>query len=427
MLNTYKIFIMKNISLSTLTHRLASLASICFIFLVIFSLAGCKKDGDNTPVENKYLESSEIIDSYSSGFIKAILGTQSTEFPEINPIISSTAYGVDIYRITYKTTFHNAEVTASGLVCIPSSEGEFPVISFQNGTNTSHYNAPSVNPNELMYSLMEAMAGNGYIVVIADYLGFGESQSMIHPYYDKESTTGSVVDMILAAKELLNDGQVKAKSSGKYFLMGYSQGGWATLTTLQKCEQSYSTEINVAAASCGAGAYDLMAMSDHVLALQTFPGPLYLPYFIYSRIDAGDMPGPLTQFFKEPYASRIPGLFDGTHSNDEVNAQLNDTIAKLVTDEMINSFSTSADFVTLRSLLMANSASAWNCDAVIRFYHGTADQNVPPNQSDIIYNRFISMGVSPSKVTLLPMEGLTHGTGLVPWGISTINWFNQLK
>ncbi len=278
-----------------------------------------------------------------------------------------------------------------------------------------------------MYSLMEAMAGNGYIVVIADYLGFGESDTMIHPYYDKQSTSHSVVNMILATKELLNDEQVKAKSSGKYFLMGYSQGGWATLTTLQECEQGYSTEINVSAASCGAGAYDLMAMSDHVLALQTFPGPLYLPYFVYSKIEAGDMSGPLTQYFKEPYASRIPGLFDGSHGNDDVNAQLNDTIAKLVTDEMINSFSTGNDFASLRTLLAANSAEAWNCNAVIRFYHGTADRNVPPNQSDIMYNRFISLGVNQAKVTLLPMEGLTHETGLIPWGISTINWFNQIK
>lgn len=418
---------MKKLSFTSIRPFRVNFTSVAFFLLVLFSIAGCKKEGDNSPVENKYLKSSEIIDSYSSGFIKAILSTQSTEFPEINPIISSTAYGIDIYRINYKTTFHNAEVTASGLVCIPSSKGEFPIISFQNGTNTSHYNAPSVNPNELMYSLMEAMAGNGYIVVIADYLGFGESEAMIHPYYDKESTTESVVDMILAANELLNDGQVNAKSSGKGFLMGYSQGGWATLTTLQKCEQSYSTEIIVSAASCGAGAYDLMAMSDYVLSQQVFPGPLYLPYFIYSKIEAGDMTEPLTTYFKEPYASRIPGLFDGSHSNVEVNAQLNDTIAKLVTDEMIDNFSTSNDFATLRSLLSANSADAWNCNAAIRFYHGTADKNVPPNQSDIMYNRFISLGVNTSKISLLPLDGLTHETGLIPWGISTINWFNELK
>lgn len=398
-----------------------------FLFTAIMAITGCQKEDSNPPAENSYLQSFEKIDSYSSGFIKAILGTQSTDYPEINPIISSTAYGIDIYRITYKTTFKNTDVTASGLVCVPASEGNFPVISFQNGTNTSHYNAPSVNPNELMYSLMEAMAGNGYIVVIADYLGFGESQSMIHPYYDKESTSRSVTDMILAAHELLQADEVDANTSGKHFLMGYSQGGWATLTTLQRCEQAYPADIEVVAASCGAGAYDLMAMSDYVLSLQTFPGPLYLPYFIYSKIDAGDMAGPLSQYFKEPYASRIPGLFDGSHSNDDVNTQLNDTIAKLVTDEMINNFAASSDFSSLRSLLASNSAEAWNCSAYIRFFHGTADLNVPPVQSDIIYDRFMDLGASQEKVSIQTMEGLTHETGLIPWGIKTINWFNQLK
>jgi pimeloyl-ACP methyl ester carboxylesterase len=427
MLNLKIPFIMRNRIFSQIIFRPANLISIFLSLLVSLYLTGCQKDNNNQPAENIYLQNFEKTESYSSGFIKAILGTQSTSYPEIDPIIASTLYGIDIYKITYKTTFKGSYVTVSGLVCIPSSAGEFPVISFQNGTNTSHYNAPSVNPNDLMYSLMEAMAGNGYIVIIADYLGFGESQSMVHPYYDKESTSQSVVDMILATKELLNEEQIQAKSSGKYFLMGYSQGGWATLTTLEKCEQNYSTDISVAAASCGAGAYDLMAMSDYVLSLQAFPGPLYLPYFIYSKIEAGDMTGPLTTYFKEPYASRIPGLFDGSHSNDEVNAQLNDTIARLVTDEMINNFSTSNDFASLRTSLSENSEEAWNCNALIRFYHGTADMNVPPNQSDIVYNRFISLGGNTQKVTLLPMEGNTHETGLIPWGISTINWFNQIK
>ncbi|HOW32719.1 MAG TPA: lipase family protein, partial [Bacteroidales bacterium] len=388
---------------------------------------GCSKDKGDQPAENKYLQTFEKVDSYSAGFIKAILGTQSNNHPAVNSIITSTVYGIDIYKIAYKTTFKGSDVTASGLVCVPAAGGEFPIISFQNGTNTSHYKAPSVNPNELMYSLMEAMAGNGYIVVIADYLGFGASQSMIHPYYDKESTSQSVVDMILATHELLNDDQVEAKSSGKHFLMGYSQGGWATLATLKMCEQSYNSEIPVAAASCGAGAYDLMTMSDYVLAQQTFPGPLYLPYFIYSKINAGYITGGLTQYFKEPYASRIPGLFDGTHSNDEVNAQLNDTIEKLVTNELKNNLNTSADFASLRSQLAANSAGSWSCNAIIRFYHGTSDLNVPPEQSDIIYTSFINTGASSQKVSLMPLEGLTHETGLIPWGIETINWFNQIK
>jgi len=418
---------MNSASVSQKTFCLHRIFHFTFLLSLFFAVSGCHKDNDNQPAENIYLQSFEKVNSYSSGFIKAILGTQSTAYPEINPIIASSMYGIDIYKITYKTSFKNSEVTASGLVCVPDADGQFPVISFQNGTNTSHYNAPSVNPNELMYSLMEAMAGNGYIVIIADYLGFGTSQGMIHPYYDKESTTRSVTDMILAAHELLQDEQVTAKSSGKHFLMGYSQGGWATLATLQRCEQDYRSEIGVTAASCGAGAYDLMAMSDYVLEQQVFPGPLYLPYFIYSKIVAGDMTGPLSLYFKEPYASRIPGLFDGSLGNEDVNSQLNDTIQLLVTDELRNNFATGADFSLLRSMLETNSTGAWNCSATIRFYHGTSDMNVPPGQSDIMYNQFINMGVSQLKVSLQSLEGLTHETGLIPWGVKTINWFNEIK
>ena len=209
--------------------------------------------------------------------------------------------------------------------------------------------------------------------------------------------------------------------------MGYSQGGWATLSTLEQLENSGQTEISISAASCGAGAYDLMAMSDYVLGLTTFPGPLYLPYFVFSEKVYGSLTDPLDKYFNPPYAGIIPELFDGTHSNGEVSASLNDTISSLVTPDLIENFSTGPEFQTFRDLLTENSVSAWEVKARLRFYHGTQDINVPPIQSQAIYDNFISAGADPDRVGHFDLNGLTHETGLIPWGISTINWFNELE
>jgi len=348
-------------------------------------------------------------------------------YPGTDTLSNGVTYGFDLYSITYKTSFKGASITASGLVCVPASSNQFPFLSFQSGTNTYKNHAPTLDPSDPLYTLLEMMASHGYIVVIADYLGFGASGNMLHPYYDKTSTTDAVSDMILAAHELLNDKSITAKSNGKHFLMGYSQGGWATLAELKNAEDSYKGKIDVVATSCGAGAYDISAMSDYVLAQQIYPGPLYLPYFIYSKIVAGDIPQPLTTFFKEPYASAIPGLFNGNYTNTEVDDNLTDTIASLVTDSLRLNSKTGADFASLRLAMTTNSIQAWNTASLLRFYHGTADNNVPPQQSEIIYNQFIALGLSASQLSLIPIPGATHDTGLFPWGISTILWFDSLK
>jgi pimeloyl-ACP methyl ester carboxylesterase len=404
-----------------------SYSLIFFLFMLgSVVLSSCKKE-EPAPVPKDYLVSFDKLNHYGASFIKILFRSSNDEYPGIDSLENGVAYGVELYSITYKTHFKGTAVTASGLVCVPLSSEKFPILSFQNGTNTYKLNAPSKDPTDPLYFLIEMMASHGYVVVIPDYLGFGASEDMIHPYFDKASTTDAVSDMILAAHELLNDESVDAESNGKHFLMGYSQGGWATLAELKKAEDSYQGKINVVAASCGAGAYDISAMSEYVLAQQVYPGPLYLPYFIYPKITSGDIDQPLTTFFEEPYASAIPGLFNGNFTNAEVDESLTDSISSLMTDELLLNLNTGAEFASLRTAMSTNSVQAWNTSSLLRFYHGTADMNVPPDQSAVIYNHFMALGLSSSRISLIPIPGATHDSGLIPWGISTIEWFDSLK
>jgi len=208
--------------------------------------------------------------------------------------------------------------------------------------------------------------------------------------------------------------------------MGYSQGGWATLSVLDEIENG-ETEFNVTAASCGAGAYNLMTMANYIFDVGNYPGPLYLPYFLYSQIDMGLLTDPLEKYFKSPYFEKIPRLFNGSYTNGEVNSELTDQITDLVTDDLIDNFAAGQDFSTLRQLLQENSVSAWNSTAKIQFYHGSADLTVPSAQSSAIYQNFINAGTDSETVQFFEMNGLDHDTGLIPWGISTLSWFNELR
>jgi pimeloyl-ACP methyl ester carboxylesterase len=398
---------------------------LAFIALAVM-LHGCGEESSIKTPENNYLLSMGQANTLLLPAVEALLIPLEATYPEAAFIRTNAAYGVQVYRITYKTHYRNEEITASGLVCMPLADESFPVISFQNGTNTQHENAPSEDPLDFNYMLLQAMASNGYIILIPDYIGFGASDNLVHPYYQKESTTEAVIDMIHASLELLDYSMIPAKSNENLYLMGYSQGGWATLCTMDALEQNNQTGLTLSGVSCGSGAYDLIAMSNYVLGLSTFPGPLYLPYFVYAQQEFGALTDPLDKYFKQPYADNIPALFNGALSNGEVNAQLNDTIARLLTDNMIENFQTGSEFATLRNLLTINSVTAWNTTIPLRFFHGTADTNIPSAQSVDMHHAFIQQGSDPGTVTFTDLEGYSHETGIIPWGIATVNWLNEI-
>lgn len=400
------------------------------ILNILFLLSSCQKDKDNViePV-NSYLIEYKFIKTLPVSSIKSTITLLSLSYPDAAPLNSTINYEVEVYRVTYKTHYKTEEITASGLICVPNSDEAFPLISFQNGTNTLKANAPSVNPNDPAFLFLESFAGSGYIMVIPDYIGFGASSQYLHPYYVIEPTTNAVVDLIHATKEFLNTGPVSAKLNSHNYLMGYSQGGWSTLCTFKYFETE-NDSITINAASCGAGAYDLINSASYIASQETFPSPLYLPYYIYSHQQYGTITDPLNLFFNEPYATRIPGLFDGMHSHGQINSELNDTISSLLKVEFIsslNNIETEAGiYSNIKADLIASSVEAWSIKGFLRFYHGNIDEDVSVSESRNINQAFQNLN-SPGKVKYYELDGLNHDTGVIPWGVETFLWFNSLE
>jgi hypothetical protein len=131
----------------------------CNSLFISFSACHNLFNKDKDDPETQYLVSYEMVRSYLPVMVESIFEQLVTQFPEMEVIQERVKHGIIIYKITYKTSFEGEPKIASGLVCVPTGEGEFPVISYQNGTNTLHKNAPSVNPNYELYVL----TGNGCI------------------------------------------------------------------------------------------------------------------------------------------------------------------------------------------------------------------------------------------------------------------------
>jgi pimeloyl-ACP methyl ester carboxylesterase len=274
--------------------------------------------------------------------------------------------------------------------------------------------------------LLEFIASTGFIVAAPDYLGFGASKNMFHPYLEKESTVNSLIDMLRASEEFVLN-HLNVESNNDLYIVGYSQGGWSTMQLQKAIELNYSSEFKLKASSCGAGPYDIRYINDNILSQNTYPMPYYVGYIINSYINSGHITNPASDIFKSPYDNRIMTMFDGTSTGAELNKQLTTVVADLVTEEYRSTYQTNPKFASVIAAQENNSVSAWKTNIPTLLTHGTDDTYVPFGVSEKLYNDFMALGVNESTVTFIPLEGADHSGGIVPSGVASFNWFIELK
>lgn len=395
---------------------------ICYPALavaIIIVVAACKRDDD--PFRDfTYLRSSEKIFTTTAASVTALINLMAISEPEISGLTPAVKHDVDVYRITYSTMLYEEKITASGLVCVPVTQGTYPVLSFQNGTNTLHANAPSMNPSNFSYQLVENLASMGFVVLIPDYPGFGSSEHKAHPYLLKEPTVRSVTDMLGAIKEFAGNVAVKTAITGDLFLFGYSQGGWATLALHREIEERGAHGFSLVASSAGAGPADLKAMLEGFVTSTEYPVPAYFGYIAHAYRTYEQILLSYNSIFNEPYATRIPGLFNGMMSIGSINSMLTTDITALLTSDFRTGFSSGSTFAPIRNALAENSVTAWNTSIPLMLIHGEADTQVPAAGTVTLYNQMISQGSSPQTIKLELIPDADHGDGLIPASVKSL-------
>ncbi len=397
------------------------------ILAVLFLLPSCSKDDNPDPIEYKAYVSHELVITRSASSIKSLFQLMVPTYPEIATLVDKVEYNVRVYNVIYKTVFMGEEIEASGLVCIPDTdEGVFPIISFQNGTNTSHNMAPTKDIDNIMFRYLQSTSATGYIMLIPDYIGFGKSEQYFHPYLHKESTVLSVENLITATREMISNNLINADWDEDLYLMGYSQGGWATLCTHKHISDNPDLGLEVSASSCGAGPYDLSVVQDFMFEGITYPQPVYMTYTGISYQSLGLFSNPLTDYFNEPFASELSTYFNGNYTNDEINDMLNDTVSVLVAEPFLTGINTNPDYADFRKALSDNSIHGWDVKEPIRLYHGTFDYYVPYSTSEQVYTEFSDAG-AVNNVMYFPLQGMDHTSAAIPMVINSLLWFDILE
>lgn len=380
---------------------------------------------DHPPQGNKYLVSSTLVGEVTKQELAFRLAALSLPLPPEIPAASLPVYDIKVYKVVYKTKNPaGQEIQASGALIIPKTTNPVALISQQHGTITSDANAPSnYGIGSEAYSFASIFASNGFIISCPDYIGFGSSGSMnnllLHTYEHREGLAQASLDMLRAAKELIqSDNTINWDT--RLYLTGYSEGGFATMSLYKKMQDETSNEFNLKAVSTGAGAYDKTSFMKELLTKPSHGISAYNQTYLWVLLTYDRIYGlnrPLENYFVEPYLTRI--------KTSGVGALLDTSFDNIFTATFKNGVTNGTDTQFLAAVA-DNNVYDWKPLKPLQLYHGTADPQVFFLNSQNAYTAMKAKGMDVP-VYLLPIVGGTHQTSLPTYVVGTFIFFKTVQ
>ncbi|MGX5857695.1 alpha/beta hydrolase family protein [Dyadobacter jiangsuensis] len=401
---------MQKSTTSVLLHKLS--------FLLLWSLLvlnSCKDDDTKLvppTEENVYLKEITPITSLSKAQIIQKTGNLS------GLVAAYVKNDIKVYKITYKTkNTDGTDITASGALIIPVVAGPVSMISVQHGTITDIGDAPSLFRDGSEGSSFGSLFGSmGYIIAYPDYIGYGASDNLPHPYEHRASLASASLDMLRAAKEYLR-GQKEVKWDEKLYVAGYSEGGFATMSLQRKIEEEASSEFNLRASSCGAGAYDKTAFMKHIINDKTDGIAGYNSLYLWVLLTYDNiykLNKPASYYFTEKYAAKIAASGRNVAIAESFHLALNDSFKKALND------GTDKGFI---DAIADNDVYNFKPKTPTQLYHGTKDPLVFFFNSENAYNAMQKLGAT--NVTFIKVTDGTHSSSILPFLLGTQAFFAE--
>ena len=316
--------------------------------------------------------------------------------------------GAHLAAIEYLTEGPDGStVTASGTVIYPQVSDTVVfsrIVSFQHGT-CDMADAPSLQTiaTELVpcavgknmdpttpILFMSTAFREWYVGCMADYLGYGVSQTSDrqHPYLHVGLTGTTCADMLKAAEEYIAQKNLdiavnKSTGSPDIDLVGYSQGGAATLATLLELQRRGGYTNRIHEVWAGAGPYDIPEFLNYFKSQTSYMRTGYIP-FCFRGICYGEgvdlnWANIYTDAEKANY---IESICSTREVGDLTGLLGNDVTGILNGDFYAEGFNANPDILSLFSVLQKNSLTACKKPAAslipkIKLYHSKNDNTVP--------------------------------------------------
>lgn len=365
-------------------------------------------------------------------------------FPDFKSVITNDIF---IYKLSYNSFDANQGsdvIQASGLLIVPKSacdnESNNPWVLLNHATIVDNASAPTQNARE---GLLEA--GLGFITLVPDYIGFGDSYSSdpntrLPPYIIQSTYASDGYSMMKAAKSLLTDKNI---GLGNLYIKGYSEGGYAALA-LQKfleTDSTASTEFTITASAPTAGPYSTVGMGFLLtgdLADTTISPTLFgfLATSYYYNFSAVNSAYTFSTIFNQTESYDAENLFNGQSSSTQTEAVYSglgiSTINGLMNSSLVSTLQTDTAalyagflnagsdggaayatavggltdpysiYLNANDLLFTSLSPLYFPQVTTIFYHCTGDSTIYPVGTDSAVDTFKGfealMAVSPSNV-----------------------------
>lgn len=365
----------------------------------------------------------ELIGRWDADKLNKILTDDTPKFFGVAVKYTAAKNAVKLYRVTYSSVVPergNKPIAATGLVAVPDIAGtSLPMVSYQHGTVYGKQEVPSFPDQSPETQLMIAQfAGQGYIVIGADYFGMGSSKEP-EGYMVKASHQQATYDMLLASRAVLDHMKL---ASGKLFIGGWSQGGFVTMAFLEKLE---SAGVKVAGAATASAPVDIFVALNGFL---DFPRKIDATWvnslFILSSFAFENyygVPGLARSLFNDDYYDLARKVYEREPFNA---ADVPSDLHKLIRADYFDAqyFAASA----YGRLVAQTTAYRWIVKSPVRNYYGEADEVITPGlgQLAMTYQRAIGSGnTQVEAVSTGPTSHRgTYATAVPQWKA----WFDGL-
>jgi len=361
-------------------------------------------------LQAQYLVSAELLYTWTPGqlALQNVFGAQNN---------------VSMYKVIYNTVDPQGDpIIASGAMFVPDLPGcDLPIGIYNHGTVYLKTDVPSNNNNEA--TVGKYVAGFGFLGLLPDYLGLGESPGM-HPYVHADTQASATIDMIRAAKEYCE--QENILLNGQLFLTGYSQGGHAAMATAWEIETNLSDEFTVTASAPASGPYDISnTQASPMSSDQPYASPEYLPYVLFSYQHVyGNLFDEPSDFLISPYDTLLPPMFNGEFSGGEIAAVMPEVPSQIVRPDVLEDFLNDPNH-PMQLALLDNDRYNWTPQHPMRLYYCTADEQVFPDNSLITHAAMLANGAED--VELFNMGDNDHNGCVQPALFDMLGWFLDLK
>jgi pimeloyl-ACP methyl ester carboxylesterase len=256
------------------------------------------------------------------------------------------------------------------------------------------------------------IASTGYAVAMADYEGLGDNFSP-QPYVHGASLAQQVIDMLRASRTIINETTSPCTWNSQLFLMGYSEGGYVTMTATRELQLNHANEFTVTASAPLSGPHDLSGvMRTLMLSNNTSMAPYFLPFLLTGYNYAY---GLQTSIFNpgltmgSPFNTTLPLLFKGTTQSDEISVAMGMNFSSnppgivpksVLITSFINQLNTDTftgsayDFLRRNDSyrVSQNDISIWKPTVPILMLHHIDDELVPYTNSKEAFINFSSVG-----------------------------------